>query len=195
MKLIITGITTMLFVISIIFGLATTSYSADRSDIGKLLGFAIEQKFDNLTEEEYIVHNYEGTDIVKYVSFYSKEQLSILEDYDYNMHYLHISVQKGFYKLTIVIKEVKNSTSPDSRTYTQWSMGDDDVDGVVDRHFKDFVIVMENFGGEEGYDIKLFPRYPDGMLNYKWFNPLREEVQIYFDKEVKYWLEKLLEGQ
>ena len=178
----ILGIFVLILGISLAFG--TKLVTADKADVATIMNYIennkkvlYESNLDNDIMKIYEntgKHNHFPTTWKDHYYFVMKRNIYGVE---LAVPYFHIVVRdyQNFY------------TSHDAMGFVMVSMADFNNDGEVDWWMKDFVIVLD------GYTI-LRPHYPEGYVNYDWFELTREEAQAIFDAEIKFAVEKI-EGE
>lgn len=165
--------------------------AASQSDMQKLIEFALSDKAKELLGDSYYVEPTRPE--VKSVILFDREQLSLLKDWRYDLHYFSVAdYGGGLYKVVITLKEKYDALSSNAHTYVEWIFADYYGDGTVERYYKDWVIVTETESGPDGkIGYKLIPQWPPGLRQCPWFRPTKEQAQAVYDKEIKYWIEKL----
>ncbi|MBU0792004.1 MAG: hypothetical protein KKC55_16270 [Gammaproteobacteria bacterium] len=132
---------------------------------------------------------------------YKQKIISIIREEDiskhnfkwrYDTHVLIVAIEenKGERHINNLITKVRkyNELTTGNRQFTEWFMKDYNLNGKVDESNRDFQVLRVD--KDDGYFI--FPKYPEGFVNKKWYTPTKEKSQEEFDKELDYWLTKSL---
>jgi len=172
-----------------IFGISISAQAIDQNRIDLLIQGMQTDSIKILGENHYDISTEDG---IKVIALGSREQISKLENWRFNNHFIYLSVDSyGNTKLTIRVKEYQDCSSPDSYTCVDWVLVDIGSNGIIDDSLRDFEVFMQNYQKIEDYNIKIFITYPKGFVNVEWYNPSKEEIQAYFDKEIEYWINRL----
>jgi hypothetical protein len=176
------GIFVLILGISAVF--STKSMAADQADIIKIMNH-IENNQDTMYEvnpDNDIMKIYENTGQHDYFP-------TTWTDHYFFVIKRNVAGVPVVPYFSVITRDYQNFyTSYDAKGFVMTHVVDYNNDGKVDDWFRDFVIILDDY-------IVLRPKYPEGYLNFDWFELSREEAQAIFDEEVRFAVEKIEGGE